>query len=192
MALLMIISCQTKKLAGEYSGVYKDLSGYKPRLQTNTPSEKKYKIITDSNGVIIGRNEDYSYLCTGGDADRYEYEQMITPYMSQSISIYKKNGIRVHVSFHMCAPSLEFINYSGTGELIGDTLITKLQKDLTPNIIGDTLFENPITVKYLIDYDEYEKEYSLYYSSKLNKQNIAADSLWKEDKTLRINNANNM
>lgn len=190
--MLTLVSCQTQKLAGEYSGEYKDLSRYTPNRNPRELPENKYKIILDSNGVIIGRKEDNSYLCTGGDADRYEYEQMITPYMSQSISIYKKNGIKVYVSFHMYPPSLEFINYSGTGELIGDTLITKLQKDLTPNIIGDTLFENPITVKYLIDYDEYEKEYSLYYSSELNQQNIASDSLWKEDKTLTINDASNM
>ena len=105
VAMLILASCQTKKLVGEYSGVYKDLSRYKPKSQTNTHSEKKYKIITNSNGVIIGREEDNSYLCTGGGADRYGYEQMITPYMSQSISIYKKKGIRVHVSFQLYPPS---------------------------------------------------------------------------------------
>lgn len=190
--MLVLVSCQTQKLVGEYSGEYKDFSRYTPRQNPLKLPEKKYKIITDSSGVIIGREEDNSYLCTGGGADRYEYGQMITPYMYQSIIIYKKKGIRVRVSFQMYSTSFEFINYFGTGEIIGDTLITKLKKDLTPNIFGDTLFENPITVKYLIDYDEYEKEFSLDYSSELNWQNIATDSLWKENKTLRINNANNM
>ena len=190
--MLILVSCQTKKLVGEYTGEYKDLSNYSPRQNPRTPPEKKYKIILDSNGAVIDKEEDNSYLCHGGGIDRYLCEQMITPYMAQSISIYKKKGIRVHVSFHLYPPSFEFINYFGTGELIGDTLITILQKDLTPNIIGDTLFEKAITVKYLINYDKYEKEYSLYYPSELNQQNIATDSLWREDKRLTIKNANNM
>ncbi|GAB5418247.1 MAG: hypothetical protein Crog4KO_16480 [Crocinitomicaceae bacterium] len=192
LAMFILVSCQTKKFLGEYGGEYKDLSNYVPRQKPHELPEKKYKIVSDSNGVIIGREEDDSYLCHGGGVDRYLYEEFITPYMSQSISIYKKKGIKIYVSFHLYPPSFEFVYYSGTGEVHGDTLITKLRKDLTPNVIGDTLFENPITVKYLINYDEYEKEYSLYYSSEMNQQNIATDSLWRKDKTLTINNANTM
>ena len=167
---------------------YKNISRNNLMQIANEPPQKKYRTIKDSNGVIIDRVEDNSYLSDGGGGNRYLYEQTI-PYMSQSINIFKKKGINVNVSFTLYT-SYERINYYGKGELRGDTLIAKLQKELKPNLIGDTLFGHAFTVNYLVYYDYHEDEHYLYYNPELNESIINQDTLlWKEEKSLRINNA---
>ena len=158
MVILALNSCQNQKLFGEYSGEYNDLSLFPPAQYLNQPRAKKYTTVIDSNGVI--RMEPNSYVSHGGNHNLHIESQ--NPYMTQSVVIYAKRGMKVAVTFQFYLPSYKTISFFGDANLSGDTLIT-------PLIPGDTLFGPPLTVKYLLQYDAYKDENYLYYSPDLNK-----------------------